>query len=596
MSHHREEIQKGSQEWFEMQDILDGLTHEEHPNKWVPLKMVPKYNEDKEWYAGFIGEKTEVETLIIPENGTEQGGKLRINDIRIYGSSRGIVTENGNYRSAGTYLMTNKDKAERLILVRGRSSKEKEEWMISQDLITTFELKQEGDVWVAINDDYKEVIKMERNDEGDVYAVLMDKEHLKDYLCARNSKMYIYTWVDRTQIIKDFKNIQHINWKQNKDTQFFSRENFISKKISNEKIIYVKDSIHNIECHVSPLIGFVDTFWVQGIFHNTQFVSQGEKSYIVRGDKREKSTARFIMDETGKKDTAYNIHENNPITFICFNPNVINAILSTNKSAILKWKRYDWGCIEYQPEWDVDFGINDAGLVNIRPKSLLHLTEERQNVWAIHSVKREGAYTPGVLTLGFPKEKDMINDAKAPEVAIPEQCTRLNEIINKKLGFCLFKEINQSEFDTIHRFEAVTKNNEEGLLNLANKINKAIIERINADKIKQQVQSRDSSKIDDNLGSLKLLETLLSLYIDKECKGKECQNIPCSYKLLSELYGVYELRNNATHIPSKDDIAFGRKLCRINKDAPLVIQAEQLMQSVVECLSSICECCEDIEI
>ncbi len=66
----------------------------------------------------------------------------------------------------------------------------------------TLGLKREGNVWVAMDEDYIEVVRL-NVDEGNRPRLLeVRAEHLKDYLCARRMALRISWYRERQEVVE----------------------------------------------------------------------------------------------------------------------------------------------------------------------------------------------------------------------------------------------------------------------------------------------------------------------------------------------------------------------------------------------------------
>jgi hypothetical protein len=65
--------------------------------------------------------------------------------------------------------------------------------------VITLGVKREGNVWVAMDEDYIEVVRLKLDDDKRPRLLEVRAEHLKDYLCARRMALLI-SWYRERQI------------------------------------------------------------------------------------------------------------------------------------------------------------------------------------------------------------------------------------------------------------------------------------------------------------------------------------------------------------------------------------------------------------
>lgn len=154
-------------------------------------------------------------------------------------------------------------------------------------------------------------------------------------------------------------------------------------------------------------------------------------------------------------------------------------------------------------------------------------------------------------------------DSKAPEIMIERALDWLNYVFQLKFGESLLRE--HSETDNlkvqIHRFRGI---DESGLRSLAKDLVKYSIERMDKRSLIDSLGLTNS-----NLGTLKLLQSLLSKYTDEQY----------AHDRMTPLFGAYDLRVADAHLSSSDVEECYSKLS-VDRSAPFVHQAMQLIDSV----------------
>lgn len=82
-------------------------------------------------------------------------------------------------------------------------------WSLNQDFVFALNLSREGDVWIRPSEGFVEVAKIERSGDGDVEAILVRPEYLKDYLAARSMALMIGSYRERSWIVPDLSGLPY---------------------------------------------------------------------------------------------------------------------------------------------------------------------------------------------------------------------------------------------------------------------------------------------------------------------------------------------------------------------------------------------------
>jgi len=574
------------QSWFEMPEIRKRFFDK---SVWIPLKeRSVLLREGSFGYLGYIEEYLGVSSIAVPLSQRPEAEKLGWTDIGTRSSNRGYV-ENGEYITAQTYQNDDKTlNAEHLVLERGGNRIEASKWDLNQDLTCTLELKRESDKWYAISYGYEEVAKLERDADGRAVNLSIRASYLKDYLCARKMALYMTSYRSRRQIVEDRG---HIKWdsptvEETKSDKWEGRVNEISEggdpfgssyavfHMSRTDVDYDED----IPEHGFPTDDNVEAkswegkfegkklYYIEGELWRNEWIEPALKSHLVCGEEPEPTTF-FITDNNGKSENRKTLV--NGIRWLWFNPSVIEAILNIRGSS-LGWYTRDTGTIGCSPGYEVHFGINSIGLINVLAKDIAVLPDWQQKVWAGYNVPPDGKVSAELLMSQMEAKPA---STQAPEEYLPRGIVLLNKLIRDKFGVSVFKEYADANkiLKRIHRFRAVTK---QGLFELAKDIYRFVGEKIDAEEIKKVVNPKKGEK----WGQLKSLEKLLALKVGKEA----------AYSLVSPLWGVYSLRLADSHLPSAD-ISEAYSLCQIDIKKPGVIQGYQLVDTCVTCIYDICK-------
>lgn len=574
------------QSWFEMPEIRKRFFDK---SVWIPLKeRSVLLREGRFGSLDYIEEYLGVSSVAVPLYQRSEAEKLGWTDIGTRSSNRGYV-QNGEYIAAQTYQNNDKTlRAEYLVLERSGNRIEDSEWILNQDLTCSLELKREGDKWLAISNGYEEVAKLERDKDGKVVSLSMKASSLKDYLCARKMALYITSYRSRRQVVEE---CSHIKWdspkvEQTKSDKWEGRikeiteggdpfgSGYVVMHISRTDVDYDEDipepglpTDDNIETKSwEGKFEGKKLYYIEGELWRNEWIEPVLKSHLVCGEELE-PTVFFITDNNGKSEHRKTLV--NGIRWLWFNPSVIEAILNIRGSS-LGWYTRDTGKVGCSPGYEVHFGINSIGLINVLAKDIALLPDWQQKVWAGYNVPPDGKVSAELLMSQMEAKPA---STQAPEEYLSRGTVLLNKLIRGKFGVSIFKEHDNADkiIERIHRFRAVTK---QGLFELAKDIYRFVGEKINTEEIKKIV----NPKKDEKWGQLKSLEKLLELKVGKEA----------AYSLVSPLWGVYSLRLADSHLPSAD-ISEAYSLCQIDIETPGVIQGYQLIDTCVTCIYDICK-------
>ncbi|GAH68237.1 unnamed protein product, partial [marine sediment metagenome] len=177
-------------------------------------------------------------------------------------------------------------------------------------------------------------------------------------------------------------------------------------------------------------------------------------------------------------------------------PSVIEAILDIRGSS-LGWYTRDTGTVGCSPGYEVHFGINSIGLINVLAKDIGLLPDWQQKVWAGYNVPPDGKVSAELLMSQMQAKPA---STQAPEDYLSSGIVLLNKLIRDKFGVSVFKDHADANklLKRIHRFRAVTK---QGLFELAKDVYRFVGERIDTEEIKKVV----NPKKDEKWGQLKSL-------------------------------------------------------------------------------------------
>jgi hypothetical protein len=560
---------------------------------WIPLRAIHRIEEiGHHGHAGYKSEFYGVGTLAVPTEKKREAEKLGWMDIGISHQHSGYVDE-GKYIPADIYQDYRDElSGVHLVLEQRGNSAEHSEWHLHQDFVITLGLKREADIWVRPDEGYIEVARLSKRKEGSPSVLEVRASHLRDYLCARGMALYVTSYRDRVEIFED---ASHIAWPENPLREINDKDRWEGRVIAiheggmpyGEKtaVFHVTRTDVDPEEDV-PVFGLptddnvtsqswtkehtgVKLYRVEGELWRTEWIEPASQSPIVRGDEVP-PTVFFITDAGGKRENRETLVEGG--RWLWFRPEVMPA-LAHRRGGSLSWYTRDTGSVGCSPDYNVHFGINSLGLINVYAKDIAFLPEWQQKVWAGYNVSPEGKVSEELLAS---QVKAIPANTQAPEEFLARGLSKLNHLAEAKLGITLIRQHDQIPdlITRAHRFRATDK---EGLFALAKDLARLTADSIDAAVLQKLVAPPKGTK----WGSLKSLENLLATRI----------NPNHARTLLSPLVGIYELRHADAHLASRE-AGEALSLVRVDQNAPYVTQGYQLLHA---CVSSIYGICQVIE-
>lgn len=568
-----------NQEWFEMPDVKKRFYDKA---VWIPLRAVNTISSVGKY--GYIGHKKEffgAGTLAVPLNNKSDAEKLGWMDV-------GIIHDHGSYVDNGIYHQSDiyedyegKFTGIHLLLAQRGNSAEQGVWHLHQDIVIAFGLKREGDIWVCPDEGYIDVAHLKRRENGSPYLLEIRAEYLKDYLCARNMALYITLYRNR-EIIVD--NPSFIKWTDNPISEKSKGDRWEGRVVeiheggnpfgAKTAVFHVSRTDVDPEEDV-PTFDFptdentVSKSWtkedkgrklyvVQGELWRNEWVNPSDLSPRIRGDKTP-ATVFFITDSSGTRESSDTLDKHG--RWLWFKPDVIMA-LAHRRGGALQWYTQDTGGVKCSPDYNVHFGINQLGLINVYAKDISLLPEWQQKIWAGYNVSPDGKVSEELLAS---QVRAVPASTKAPEPFLSKGIDLLNQVTLEKFDFHLFREHEQkSQFLIIcHRFRSIDLS---GFLSLAKDLARLTADSIDTTALQKIVKPPKGTK----WGSLKSLENVLAKYVAPE-KARS---------LLSPLVGIYELRNADAHLPGSE-FKESFDLVNVDDSMPFVFQGYMILHTCV---------------
>ncbi|MGH9734318.1 MAG: hypothetical protein ACRD8A_06995 [Candidatus Acidiferrales bacterium] len=568
-------------EWFEMAKIRKRRFDDA---VWIPLRASHKTEAGKSGHLGYRSEFFGVGSLAVPLERRDEAAKLGWMDLGLAHDHCGYC----GYEEPHSYVASDEQEDESLkgaiplVLAQGGNSVDRPTWHIHQDFVITLGLKREGNLWVAMDEDYIEVARMEVDEDDRPNLLEVRADHLKDYLCARGMALLVSCYREREEVMETEPGFE---WPK-PDGAYKDGERWEGRiqQIheggyefgSSMAVTYVTRPNLDLDEDV-PKVGISDEFAtstvtrklaggrklyrVLGEVWRDEWVEPGTRSTRIRRDEPA-SPISFIVGAGGQKETAKRLIDSG--RWLWFKPDLVPALVE-RRGGGLRWYTRETGGVRGWPHTYIHFGINSLGLVNAYAKDVAHLPEWLQRVWAGFNVSPDGKVSEELFSA---QAQGVPADTQAPEAFLADGVEILNDAFAKRFGVALFRPYTdpQGIFAPCHRFKALS---ESGLYGLAKELVRGVLEHIDVTPLHKIVSPPPGEK----WGSLKSLEKVLaSITHERWSRGT-----------LGPLHGIYNLRLADAHLPREDlDEAFA--LARVDKTLPFVMQGRDLL---VVCVASL---------
>ncbi|HKW25242.1 MAG TPA: hypothetical protein VJN48_05625 [Terriglobales bacterium] len=566
------------QRWFEMADIrkrrFDSAV-------WIPLRASERSKTGKWGHMGYKSEFFGAGSLAVPIRKRAAAEGLGWTDLGLMHDHCGYA-DHGRYVAADEYNDRQLKGAVPLVMSQRGNSAEPPTWHMHPDLVVTLGLKREGNVWLAMDEGYIEVIRL-KLDEDNNRPRLMEvrAEYLKDYLCARRMALRLSWYRERQEVMEEDPTF---NWPKPDGTykdgeRWEGRVDAIHEGGewfgSSMAVLHVTRPNLDFDEDV-PRIGVSDDletssftgrvsegrklYRVVGEVWRDEWVEPGARSTRIRRDEPYPPVA-FVVDADGKKQAAKNLIDSG--RWLWFKPEVVPALIE-RRGGSLEWYTRETGRVKGSPDYGIHFGINSLGLVNAYAKDVALLPEWLRRLWVGFNISPEGKVAAELLSS---QAEGIPASTQAPEPFLPVGMAVLNEAFEQRFGKALFRPPASAEaFKACHRFKALS---ESSLYGLAKDLVRLVVEHIDAAMLHQIVAPPSG----ETWRSLKSLEKVLATVTGAEW----------ARSALGPLHGIYNLRLADAHVPSNDlDEAYA--LARVDRTLPFVMQGRDLLITCVTCL------------
>lgn len=570
---------------------MDNIKRRQFRNSvWIPLYACQELEHSGQiGYDGYKAEFFGCGALAIPVAGKERVAKMGWDSIGIGYDSIPWLDENGKYFASDICTdLEDRFLGLRLVLRQEMESPEPTELFLHQDFVLALGLKREGDTWVRPAEGYIEVVHIKRDAEGAPVCLEVRAEHLKDYLCARKMALRITSYRERVAItsIEPEFTLDSVDTQEQIDNQWVGHINEIHEggQPFGAKMAIIHVSRNDVDFSEDvPIMGEETDKNTDSSFQEKAF--KGKKCYRISGElwknewiepaeysprvahDKTPPVIYFITDAEGHRESKDTLIKNG--RWLWFNPSIVTDIIA-RRGGNLQWYTAQTGAVGFLQSWNVHFGINQLGLINVYANDIARLPDWIQQIWAGHNIPPDGKVSSELLES---QVSACPANTQAPEDYLPEGIKIVNEISLRKIGFRVIRE-NDSLFAVLkkcHRFRCTDK---DGLYALAKDL-----ARVTADSIDgTQLQKLVSSSSKEHWGSLKSLEKYLGTIIP-EVYAK---------RVMGPLFSIYDLRLADAHLPKSD---YGRQfqLLGIHEENPFVWQGYEMLHSCVSTIYRIAE-------
>lgn len=564
----------------EMRDIL---RRDISQSVWVPLMAHVETLDGVSHRPGFVRTYEGVCAVAFPVDMKATALDVQWMDAGIHDGHRPCV-EDECFIGADVFRdLRNQSEGVRLVLEQSTNTVDGRRILVHHDLILGLGLIQEDDDWLAPDERYIPVIRVRRDGSGRPVRVEIRAEHLKDFLCARQMGLALYSFRSRDEIVADEpsfgwptvpyeKSGEHYHWVGNVGAVAENGMPYDHEALFMHVVRTDADTENDV-----PELSFPSEkgtasrsratratgpryFRVSGELWRNEWLEPAARSPRVAGHPwPEKLT--FITGPGGEREGEETLSDGGK--WLWFRPDVICSLLE-NRNAALSWCTRDTGLIAGGPHGGILFGVNDLGLVNVYAKDVYLLPFWQQREWRAHNLTPDGKVARELLdtqAIGEPA------GTQAPEAFLSKALERLRRATRSAIGIDLFRHHHAASelLAGIHRFRATTPS---GLLQLAKDVIRVVTEDMD-----ETAMNRVLGYPQPALKSLRAIEALLERTHRKEKVQAIC----------TPLFGINKLRQADAHLPSR---SLDESLAKagIDQSLPPVLQGRDLLTACVTAL------------
>jgi hypothetical protein len=576
-------VHKFSKDWFELADHRRRFFSR---TVWVPIYGTQQpLKESTYGLEGHEEELLAVGAVLIDSDKRELAERLGWSEVGLPNTSH-YVFDDGRYKLVQTFLYNdNEQLGEFLVLSQYVNQANERVVHINQDLIFALGLIEEDDKWLCANEGYEEVIRVERNDRGAISFVEIKAAFLRDYLAARNMALRLYTFRTRKATLEHEPNFEWpehgelVNEPHDRCVVGVTKVNQDGEVPGARMMMKVwrtdvdeeddvpefgpeSDSNTDYEKQIFEPKSTVSRYVVYGDHWRGEWIEPAGRSERV-GQEEPAETLFVRADAAGEAVDLATLNDEDVGKYLWFKPEIITSLTSYRDSKF-GWYTDDTGFVFPSPDGHIHFGMNSIGLVNAYAYDIASADRWVQRLWIAHNVTPDGKVSAELLEAQM---RATPARTRSHEDLLDLAMRNLDFVFSQWAGAPVYRRhIKHSEIvSKINRF---TVSEPTHLLRLAKEMVRITIEQLDRKVLRNKLNDAP-----ENLGSLKLLERNLAIATDETYASK----------LLAPMYAINDLRQADAHLP-KLELAKFFDLLGVNNDDPLVLQAKQMITSVVEAL------------
>jgi hypothetical protein len=551
---------------------------------WIPLRQAETVGVvGEKWKPGYQEEVICAGAVAFRPAQRELAERLGWSDLGLP-NAEPYAFEDGRYKPADIYQYNDgEDAGIHLVVVNRLIWGIPQQWLVNQDLILALGLLQEGDVWVRPIEGYAEVMRRRRTANGEMQAIEIKAEYLRDYLAARGLALRVATNRQRVAIMEHASYLP--NWREHPVNDEAEHSVFKTRVFAVDGDGSIGGSVavmHVWRTDVDtgedvPVMGpesdentasearyferpEPEFHRVEGELWREEWIEPADRSVRIRRDEPAEQF-HYAIEADGTRLPGSELNNEDVGRWLWFQPSVIKGLVDRRGGA-LEWYTRDTGGVACVPGYVTHFGVNGVGLVNVYAYDIAKLDAWQQRIWAGHNVSPDGLVCDELLASQARGEPA---DTTAPEQAFVQLRRELNELAAGWYGAPLFN-VHEAEADilkSIYRFRAFDR---ASLLGLAKDIARLTADMIDIGALRQ-VQAPPNG---ERWGSLKQLEKSLGTIASADD----------ARSALAPLVGIYKLRLGDAHLPTRD-IEEAFQLAGIDLNASPLQQAFRMIDAAV---------------
>ncbi len=363
-----------AQQWFEMPELR---RRQLATAVWIPLRETV----DSEGRYGQPNSHEEifyVGSVTFPPASRPLAETLGWHDLGLMHSGGPYAFRDKPYKSAEVYQYNDGEDVGIDLIFEQSFPGHPNIWHINPDLILALRLIQEGDIWIRPEEGYVDVIRQRRDNSGQVIAIEIRSEFLRDYLAARGLALRVAYYRRRMAVLREKPafswSSEHIEVIQPHD-RFEARIFEVDETggpfgggvavfhawrtdVDPEEDVPVfgPDSDSNTDGRsYSYTRGGTKFFRVEGELWREEWIDPSDRSERVRGDKPTEQVF-FTVDAAGNRLPSTALNNEDVGRYLWFDPPVASTLLSRRGSGI-KWYTAHTGAIWCSPSCPIHFGI-----------------------------------------------------------------------------------------------------------------------------------------------------------------------------------------------------------------------------------------------